>query len=52
MFGEEGFMPPAQRPASEDEIRRAEREDAPETAERQREATEEEIKEAEGKDDD
>jgi hypothetical protein len=39
--------PPAQRPADEDEIRRAEREDSPDTIERQREATEKEIEQAE-----
>jgi hypothetical protein len=39
--------PPAQRPADEDEIKRAEREDAPDTIERQRPATEEEIEQAE-----
>lgn len=36
-----------QRKADEDEIKRAERDDAPDTIERQREATEEEIQEAE-----
>jgi hypothetical protein len=40
-------MSPEQRPADEDEIKRAEREDTPETIERQRPATEEEIQEAE-----
>jgi len=40
-------MSPEQRPADEDEIKRAEREDTPETIEQQRPATEEEIREAE-----
>jgi len=40
-------MGPEQRPADEDEVKRAEREDPPETTERQRPATEEEIQEAE-----
>jgi len=40
-------MSPEQRPADEDEVKRAEREDTPETIERQRPATEEEIREAE-----
>ena len=40
-------MSPEQRPADEDEIKRAEREDTPETIEQQRPATEEEIHEAE-----
>jgi hypothetical protein len=40
-------MSPEQRPADEDEVKRAEREDTPETTERQRPATEEEIQEAE-----
>ena len=40
-------MPEQQRPADEEEIKRAEREDTPDTIERQREATEEEIQEAE-----
>ena len=39
-------MSPEQRPADEDEIKRAEREDTPETIERQW-PTEEEIREAE-----
>ena len=40
-------MSPEQRPADEDEVKRAEREDTPETIEQQRPATEEEIQEAE-----
>ena len=40
-------MSPEQRPVDEDEIKRAERADAPETIEQQRPATEEEIQEAE-----
>ena len=40
-------MSPEQRPADEDEVKRAERENTPETTERQRPATEEEIQEAE-----
>lgn len=39
-------MSPEQRPADEDEVKRAEREDTPETREGQRPATEEEIREA------
>lgn len=40
-------MSPEQRPADEDEVKRAEREDSPDTTERQRPATEEEIHETE-----
>ena len=42
-------MPYEQRPADEDEIKRAEREDDPDTLKRQRPATELEIEEAEEK---